>query len=145
MTANSRYQFKDHWKGIVEWIMGDYSAQLLAPFTRDVFEQCDDYKCAYDAFSETQLVTPVFLILANGAAPGNLHLSFMFHSLTSKTIPQREPLLPAGVKAWTASWSLTQKLLTQTNQEAGTWLKRTRNQTRRRHFGIDVGNQRLNA
>jgi len=69
MTANSRYQFKDHWKGIVEWIMGDYSAQLLAPFTRDVFEQCNDYKCAYDAFSQTRLVTPGFLILANGAAP----------------------------------------------------------------------------
>ena len=70
MTVNARYQFKDHWKGIVEWIMGDYSAQLLSPFTRDIFETCDDYKCAYDAFSETRLVTPVFFILANGAAPG---------------------------------------------------------------------------
>ena len=68
MSSNARY--KSDWSGVVDWIMGDYSGQLLAPFTRDVFEKCDDYECAYDAFSHTRLAKPVFFIIANGAAPG---------------------------------------------------------------------------
>jgi len=67
MSSNARY--KSDWSGVVDWIMGDYSGQLLAPFTRDVFEKCDDYECAYDAFSHTRLAKPVFFIIANGAAP----------------------------------------------------------------------------
>lgn len=70
MTANSRYVFSDHWKGIVEWIMGDHHANFLAPLTREIFDKCDDYECARDGLSHAQLVTPVYFIVSSGKKPG---------------------------------------------------------------------------
>ena len=64
----------DEWKGIMEWIVGDHSAQLGAPLTRRIFEECDDYACAKGHLTETELVSPVYFILANGAAPGKPRL-----------------------------------------------------------------------
>ena len=75
MTANSRYVFADHWKGIVEWIIGDHSANFLAPLTREIFDKCDDYECARDELSHAQLVTPVYFIVSSGEKPGELENS----------------------------------------------------------------------
>ena len=54
----------------MSWIAGDTSAQLGAPFTRRIFEECEDYECAKGHLTETELVSPAYFILANGAAAG---------------------------------------------------------------------------
>lgn len=69
LSVNSRMVWGDEWKGIMEWIVGDHTAQLGAPLTRRIFEDCDDYACAKGHLTETKLVSPAYFILANGAAP----------------------------------------------------------------------------
>jgi len=68
LSVNSREIWGDEWKGIMSWIAGDTSAQLGAPFTRRIFEECEDYECAKGHLTETELVSPAYFILANGAA-----------------------------------------------------------------------------
>ena len=52
--------------GIIEWIMGKHSAAWLGFYSRDIFETCDTYACAKDSMMKTEMVSPVYFIIADG-------------------------------------------------------------------------------
>lgn len=65
-SANERFSLDGGWVGIVEWFLGKHSAQWLGFYSRDIFESCDDYACAKKSMMQTEMVSPVYFILADG-------------------------------------------------------------------------------
>jgi len=45
---------------------GKHDAAWLGFYSRDIFEQCDDYACAKASMEKTEMVSPVYFILADG-------------------------------------------------------------------------------
>jgi len=65
-SANERFSLDGGWVGIIEWFLGKHSAQWLGFYSRDIFESCDDYACAKKSMMKTDMVSPVYFILADG-------------------------------------------------------------------------------
>jgi len=65
-SANERFSLDGGYVGIIEWIMGKHSAAWLGFYSRDIFETCDTYACAKDSMMKTEMVSPVYFIIADG-------------------------------------------------------------------------------
>jgi len=65
-SANERFSLDGGYVGIIEWILGKHDAAWLGFYSRDIFEQCDDYACAKASMEKTEMVSPVYFILADG-------------------------------------------------------------------------------
>ena len=57
-SANERFSLDGGYVGIVEWIMGKHDQAWLGFYSRDIFEKCDDYKCAKKSMTEMEMVSP---------------------------------------------------------------------------------------
>lgn len=69
LTINERFNIDGGWVGIIEWLLGKHSAHWLGFLTRDVFEKCDNFKCAQDYLMQAEMVSPVYFVLASGEDP----------------------------------------------------------------------------
>ncbi|CAG5104631.1 Oidioi.mRNA.OKI2018_I69.chr1.g1404.t1.cds [Oikopleura dioica] len=69
LTINERFNIDGGWVGILEWILGKHSANWLGFLTRDLFEKCDDFRCAQDLLKTAEMVSPVYFVLASGERP----------------------------------------------------------------------------
>merc|ERR1711935_1226955 len=65
-SANERFSLDGGFVGIIEWIMGKHTAQWLGFYSRDIFDKCDDYACAKKSMSDSEMVSPVYFIVADG-------------------------------------------------------------------------------
>lgn len=75
LTINERFNVDGGWVGIIEWLLGKHSAHWLGFLTRDVFEKCDNFKCAQDYLMQAEMVSPVYFVLASGEDPVSTYKS----------------------------------------------------------------------
>merc|ERR1711892_305543 len=69
--ANTTVYTSAGFVGIIEWIMGKHTAQWLGFYSRDIFDKCDDYACAKKSMSDSEMVSPVYFIVADGKGQKN--------------------------------------------------------------------------
>jgi acid ceramidase len=80
LTINERFNVDGGWVGIIEWLLGKHSAHWLGFLTRDIFENCDNFKCAQDNLMQAEMVSPVYFVLASGQDPVSVLQTTIFYS-----------------------------------------------------------------